>query len=214
MSLENKLQIQVMTNLVQVSPSKQRSKADVPFSSGKVKASRQMPVKGMFDSISQRRSMRDQDYSRLSINAKKYSARMQSARQASASFMEIKKNRQREHQHEDIHRNKSMDKPIGHTHVEIPAFEVNSKPLKKKAPKLALEESDERLIIKIERDLEFNRQNHCDSPAENSLNLNRDNASHNIANHFRKEESDISIKRKVDFEKDPASVIFNESMIY
>lgn len=214
MSLENKLQIQVMTNLVQVSPSKQRGKPDVPFSSGKVKASRKMPVKDMFDSISQRRSMRDKDYSRLSINAKKYSARMESARQASASFMEMKKNRQREHLHEYIHRNQSKDKPVGHRHVEIPAFEVNSKPLKKNAPKLALEESDERLVVKIERDLEFNRENHSDSSAENSLNLNRDKASHNIANHFRKEESAISIKRKVDFEKDPASVIFNESMIY
>jgi hypothetical protein len=204
--------MQVMTNLVQVSPSKQRGKPDVPFSSGKVKASRQMPVKDMFDSISQRRSMRDKDYSRLSINAKKYSARMESARQASASFMEMKKNRQREHLHEYIHRNQSMEKPIGHTHVEIPAFEINSKPLKKKAPKLALEESDERLVIKIERDIQFNRENHSDSP-ENSINLNRDKVSHNIANHFRKEESAISIKRKVDFEKDPASVIFNESMI-
>lgn len=195
--------------MVNVSPSKNYTCIEVPFSAGKFKASKPHSVRGGFDSRSHHKSMLDRDYSRMSTNAQKHSARMVSARQASASFLDKKKRNPREPLHEYINKKSSADKPLAPTPVEIPAFESKMKPKKVRAPQLVLEESDGRIATKAKRFGDYEKNDFMQS-RNNSFNEDLEKGPRQIEFPFGKDDSLGSLRKKVNFVKEPTSVLFND----
>lgn len=82
----NNLQVQVLTNLVTLAPTKKHlQRAEVPFSAGIIKASKPTNKRPVFESNSHHKSFIDKEHSRMSAQANKYADRVSSARQSSVT---------------------------------------------------------------------------------------------------------------------------------
>ena len=205
--------MQILSSMIQIQPSNRYTGADVPFSSGRHRAAKPHSTRAVPDSRPHNKSMIDRDTSRMSATAKKLNARMASARQASATYLEMKKKKGRLPLNEYIHQKQAMDRPAAPTPSEIPGFEVKIKNKKLRSPQLKLDDSDGRngtIPIKfadVQKADYLKRRN-------NSLNDILDRESYGMNYPHNMSASHDSIKRKVEFSNDPASLIFRESSYF